>query len=108
MKKNIYLVLAIFGVILPYTQFVPWSMQNGSDIKLMISEMFANQIASGIAIDALLTGVVIVLFMFFDRKKVVVKWIWIPIVGVFLSGISFALPMYLYLRERALETKSTK
>ncbi len=90
MKKNLYLALAILGVVVPYTQFVPWSMQNGFNLKLMVSQMFANQIASGIAFDALLTGVAIVLFMVFDRKKVAVKYVWIPIVGIFLSGISFA------------------
>jgi hypothetical protein len=103
MKKNIYLVLAILGVILPMSQFAQWSMVNGFDLKLMGQAMFANQIAGGIAIDALLTAVAIVVFMVFDQKQVKVKYLWLPIAGIFFSGISFALPMYLYLRERAMK-----
>lgn len=103
MKKNIYLALALAGIILPYTQFVPWSNANGFNLRLMIGEMFVNQIASGIAIDALLTALVILVFIAFDRKSVRVSYLWLPIAGMFLSGISFALPMYLYLRERALK-----
>ncbi len=104
MKKNIYLILSILGIILPYTQFVPWTNANGLNLKLLLSEMFANQIATGIAIDALFTGLVIIIFILFDRKIAKVKFFWIPIVGIFLSGIAFALPFYLYLRE----TNNTK
>lgn len=89
---------------MPYTQFVPWTNANGLNLKLLLSEMFANQIATGIAIDALFTGLVIIIFILFDRKIAKVKFFWIPIVGIFLSGIAFALPFYLYLRE----TNNTK
>lgn len=96
-------MLAILGVILPYTQFVPWSNANGFNLSLMISQMFVNQIASGIAIDALLAALVIVVFILFDTKQIKVKYWWLSIIGIFVSGISFALPFYLYLRERSLE-----
>lgn len=102
MRKKVYLILTILGVILPMSQFAQWSMVNGFDLKLMGAAMFANQIASGIALDALITAVVIVVFIIFDRKDVKVQHLWLPIVGIFFSGISFALPMYLYLRESAL------
>lgn len=108
MKKNFYLVLAILGVILPYTQFVTWTNTYGFNISLMLSEMFANQIATGIAIDALLAGLVIVAFIIFERSEIKVKHLWLPVVGIFLSGISFAFPMYLYLRERAREENVQK
>ncbi len=106
MKKNIYLVLMILGIILPYTQFVPWSNVHGFNLSLMINQMFANQIAAGIAIDALLAAVVIVFLILFENDRVKVKHLWLPILGIFISGISLALPLYLYMRERALEIKS--
>jgi hypothetical protein len=101
MKKNVYLAISILGVILPLTQFVPWTNAHGFDLGLMISEMFANHIASGIAIDALLAALAIVLFIIFDMKQSRVKLWWIPVIGIFVSGISFALPFYLFLRERS-------
>lgn len=105
MKKYIYLLIAILGVILPYTQFVPWSNENGFDLGLMVSLMFANQIASGIALDALVAGLAILLFIIFDKKETRVKYWWVSVVGIFLSGIAFALPFYLFLREISLEKK---
>lgn len=108
MKKNLYLVLAILGIILPYTQFVPWSNANGFNIALIGSLMFANQIAAGVAIDALIAALAIVLFIVFDKKETKVKYWWAPIVGIFLAGISFALPFYLFLREKALKKLNTK
>lgn len=108
MKKNVYLILAVFGVLLPYTQFVPWTNTHGFNISLMLAEMFANQIATGIAIDALLTAVGIIVFILFERREIRVKHLWLPIVGIFLSGISFAFPIYLYLRERTREENLQK
>ena len=105
MQKKVYLFLAMLGVVLPYTQFVPWSNANGFDLRLMGKLMFANQIAAGIAIDALLAAVAIIIFMVFDNRKTKVKYLWIPVIGIFLSGIAFAFPMYLYLRECALENR---
>lgn len=103
MKKNIYLILAILGLILPYTQFVPWANTNGFDLLTMIKQMFANQIASGIAIDALLAAVVIIFFIVFENRLIKVKHIWLPVTCIFISGISLALPLYLYMRECTLE-----
>lgn len=105
MKKNIYLALAILGFILPYTQFVPWTNQYGFDFGFMVEQMFANQIASGIALDALVIAVVIVIFILFEQRQDKVKFFWVPIVTIFLSGIALALPLYLYLRELTREKK---
>ncbi len=105
MKKYAYLLIAILGIVLPYTQFVSWSNENGFDLDSMVSLMFANQIASGIALDALVAGLAILLFILIDRKESKVKYWWVSILGIFLSGIAFALPFYLYLRELSLEKR---
>lgn len=101
MYKNIYLALALLGIIIPYSQFVPWTMANGLNFGLMFEEMFVNQISRGITFDALLVAVVIIAFVFIENKKRSVKNLWLPIIGIFLFGVSFALPMYLYLREKS-------
>ncbi len=100
MKKNIYLILALMGIVIPYSQYVPWSITNGFDFSLMMQQMFVNQIAKGIAFDALLVSLVIIIFIIFDNKRREVKNVWIPVVGIFIFGVAFALPMYLYLKEK--------
>ncbi len=104
--KKIYLTLSILGIVLPYTQFVQWTNMYGFNISGMVRDMFANGIASGIALDALMTAVVILVFVLHEQKRLAVSYVWVPLVGLFLSGIAFALPCYLYLRESALEKKS--
>lgn len=89
----------IIGIILPYTQFVPWSMANGMDLAKMGAEMFANQIAAGIAIDALTAAVILFIFIWLDQKRKPVKYFYLPILGTFVFGLAFALPFYLFLRE---------
>lgn len=100
MNKKIYLLLAIIGIILPYTQFVPWTMENGFDLAMMMDLMFVNKIAAGIAIDALTAAFVLLVFMALESKRKPVKYWYIPVVGVFVFGLAFAMPAYLYLREK--------
>lgn len=99
MNKKIYLVLMIIGVILPYTQFVPWTMANGMDLPLMFKLMFANQIAAGIALDALTAAAILLIFMALEARRKPVRYWYVPVVGIFAFGLAFALPCYLYLRE---------
>lgn len=105
--KKIYLILSVIGLILPLTQFAPWSMVHGFDLNLLISEMFANQIASGIAIDALLAAASLICFILIEHKKRPVKFFWLPIVSVFLVGLAFAFPLFLYLKEISNNDLST-
>lgn len=104
MKKNLFLVLSIIGVIVPYSQFVPYTNEYGWNGSQMLSAIFANQMSTGIALDALLAAVVVIIWILFEQKRNPIKYIWVPIVGMFAVGLSFALPFYLYLRERAINS----
>jgi hypothetical protein len=99
MIKKLYLILSIIGIILPYSQFAAFTNKYGWDLKFMFSNIFANQMSSGIALDAMWAAVVLIIFILIDRKKIKVKYFWLPIVGIFVIGIAFAFPFYLYLRE---------
>ena len=103
--KYLYLFLALLGIILPYSQFVPWTMVNGMDLVKMGQAMFVNQIAAGIALDALLAAVVLIIYILVQQKKNPFKYFWVPIIGSFVFGLAFAFPFYLYLRESLLEKK---
>ena len=102
--KYFYWTMMAIGIILPYTQFVPWSLSGGA-VGDIPSQAFVNQIAAGITLDALTAGLFLIGFMILDRKEVRVKNIWLPIVGIFIFGIAFAFPCYFYLRSIALTKK---
>lgn len=99
MKKYFYFLFMTVGIILPYSQFVPWSMTGGrvQDIPQLAA---VNPIAAGITLDALVAALFLIIFILVDRFQIKVKHAWLPILGIFIFGIAFAYPCYFYLRER--------
>ncbi len=49
--KTIYLVLCVFGVALPYSQFIPWVLKNGLNMPLFFQQLFANHISAFFGMD---------------------------------------------------------
>ncbi len=102
-RKNIYLLLCILGIALPYSQFVPWVMENGLHLGLLFRQLFANRIGGFFGMDVLVSAVVVIFFVRREGKRLCVPHLWLPIAGTLTVGVSLGLPLFLYLRERALE-----
>jgi hypothetical protein len=102
-QKNVYLFLAVLGTALPYSQFVPWVMENGLQLGLLVRQLFANRIGGFFGLDVLVSAVVLVRFVRIEGKRLRMRHLWLPIVGLCTIGVSFALPIFLFLREDALE-----
>jgi hypothetical protein len=106
-RKNIYLLLCVLGVILPYSQFVPWVMENGLHVGLLFRQLFASRAGGFFGMDVLVSSAVLVVFMRMERKRLAIRFSWLPIVGLCAVGVSLGLPLFLYLRETALEIAGT-
>ena len=102
-RKNIYLFLCFLGAAIPYSQFIPWVMENGLRVGLLVRELFANRISAFFGLDVLVSSLVLLIFMRMEGKMLRMRLRWVPIVGLCAVGVSLALPLFLYLRERALE-----
>ena len=102
-RKNAYLFLCILGTVLPYSQFVPWLVENGLNAQFFVRQLFANRIGAFFGWDVLISGVVLVGFVRSEGKRLGMSLLWLPILGLCAVGVSFGLPLFLYLRERALE-----
>ena len=98
-KQNIYLILAILGILLPYGLFLPWLLEHGFNVQLFFSEMFANDIAGTTALDFLVVTIVVNVFIVFESKKIGMKNIYISVLAS-LFAIGFGLALFLWLRER--------
>ena len=101
----IYLFLAILGFILPYSQFIPFLLNNGLDSSLFWSQLFANQISSAFALDLFASSVVFWIFIFKEGKRIDLKFLWVYVVLNLTIGLSFALPLFLWVRSRHLQTE---
>jgi hypothetical protein len=102
-RKNIYLFFCVLGVVLPYSQFIPWVMENGLHVGLLFRQLFASRAGGFFGMDVLVSSAVLVVFMRMERRRLAIRFPWLPIVGLCAVGVSLGLPLFLYFRERALE-----
>lgn len=102
--KAVYLVLSVVGALVPYWPFVPWVVaHHGIDLGLFTRELFVNRISAFFGLDVFMSAVALVVFMRVERSRVPIRHSWLPLLGLVTVGVSLALPLYLYLRELALE-----
>jgi len=107
-RKTVYLVFCVLGIALPYWQFVPWVVtQHGIPLGLFVRELLANRVGGFFGMDVLVSAVVLIFFIRREGKRLAVPYLWLPIVGICAVGVSLGLPLFLYLRESALEAKQT-
>ena len=106
MKKYIYLVLAVAGIILPMSQFIPASLAGEFTVSDMFAQMTATRTITGVTLDFMVAVVTGLYFGITESVQKRVRLWWIALGGTFLIGFSFGLPFFLFLRERALEREA--
>jgi hypothetical protein len=102
-SKTIYLLLCVVGTILPYSQFVPWLLEHGLNLRLFVDQLLVNRISTFFALDVIVSAVVLIGFMRVENSRNKVRRRWLPILAVLTVGVSLAFPLFLYLRELELE-----
>lgn len=101
--KQLYIILAVLGTILPYLFFVPFLLTNGLNLALLIEQLFANQISSFFATDFFISCIVFWVYLYQETTHYRIKWWWVCILANLLVGLSLALPLFLYMRTLAME-----
>ena len=100
--KTIYFVLCVLGGALPYWQFVPLLLEHGLNLTLFVRELFANRISAFFGIDVIVSAIAVLVFMRIESARLGIRSRWVPVVGTLAVGVSFGLPMFLYMREKKL------
>ena len=101
--RYVYLTLCVVGVVLPYWQFVPWFLQHGFDLPLLLHELFANRIGSFFGLDVIVASFVLWVFIFAEGGRLNMRHLWLPVVASLLVGVSLGLPLFLYMRQLRLD-----
>lgn|SRR3989442_15445659 len=101
--KTIYLVLCVFGVVVPYWQLGPWLAANGLNMPLFFQLLFANHIGAFFGMDVVVSAVALLVFVRTESRRLDVPGWWLPLIAVLTVGVSLGLPLFLYLRERKFE-----
>jgi hypothetical protein len=108
MKKNVYLILAIVGLVVPYYYFVSFLAVNGLHFGVFFEELFATKISTFFATDLLISCVVFVCYLRREATRCNIGNWWLYLVALLLVGLSFALPLFLYARESSIERGEQK
>ncbi|ARV61089.1 hypothetical protein BZZ01_22910 [Nostocales cyanobacterium HT-58-2] len=103
MLKTIYFILCILGTVLPYSQFVPFLLDNGLDVNLFLKELYANRISAFFGMDVIVSSLVLWTFVFWEGSRQGMKNLWIYIASNLLVGVSLGLPLFLLMRQHKLE-----
>lgn len=98
--RTFYFVMAVIGTVVPWLFFGSFFMRQGPDIPLFLQSLFANGAAGGFSADVLISIVVLWVWAWRDAAKNNVAHWWLIFPASFFVGLSLALPLYFYLRER--------
>lgn len=85
-RKSVYLLFCVLGIVLPYSQFVPWVMEHGLNLKLFVQQLFANRIGGFFGMDVLVSAVVLIFFMRREGQRLGVRQVWLPDCGRLRGG----------------------
>jgi hypothetical protein len=97
--KNIYLLTAIVGAVIPYGFFVQHFSSVGLGLPDFVAALFANPAAAGFTTDLLITSGVFWVYML-QKKNHSRGPSPLPFIAINLAiGLSCALPAYLYVME---------
>ncbi len=99
LMKTFYLVAAIIGAIVPYATYFGYLVQvPGSSSALSLA--WGNPIAAATLADFSISCLVFWPFVFIESRRLAIRYWWFFVAANIVIGLSFALPAFLYMRER--------
>jgi hypothetical protein len=100
---HLYWLLVVVGAAVPLAAFVPWVAAHGLDVPRFLTDLFANRVSAFFGLDVIVSAIVLVLFVLTEGRRIGAKALALPILATFLVGVSCGLPLFLALREQAID-----
>jgi hypothetical protein len=100
--QRFYLIAAIIGAIAPYATYFGFiAYVPGSSGALSLA--WGSPIAAATLVDFTVSCLVFWPFIFHEGKRLGMNHLWLYIPANCIIGLSFALPMFLYMRQRKID-----
>lgn len=96
----LFLVVATLGAVLPLRYFVRFLFSEGLNASLFFHQLFQTDVSTIFAMDVIVSAIALWLFVFVEGRRRRMKALWVYVVCTLLVGVSFALPLFLFFRER--------
>jgi hypothetical protein len=103
-REKSLLLLAVVGFIVPNVMIAVFIAEHGVDLSLYFDGWFRTLPSSQLVVDLVIAFFALVVWAAWDGPRTGVDNWWVVIPASLLVGVCFALPLYLYMRERALES----
>ena len=99
-RSIVYLLLSIVGLIGTW-YFNLLAIKKGRDF---FADWSSTPAVSSATTDLLIAASAASIFMFYEGRRLKMKYVWLFILGSFVTAIAFTFPLFLTLRERKLTT----
>lgn len=76
------------------------------NMAMFMRDLFANRIAAFFALDVIVSAIVLLSFIQSEGRRLRMRFLWLPMLGTVLVGVSLGLPLFLYLRQLELDRKA--
>ncbi len=93
-----YLVLAIIGAAWPIRYYAAWGYEYGASLSALISAWRANDATTALALDMLIASIALTIWIIAETRARKNWRALLAIPATFIVGLSFGLPLYLFLR----------
>jgi hypothetical protein len=101
-REKSLLILAVAGFIVPNVMVGIFIAEHGLDLGLYLDNWFDTLPAAQLVVDLTIAFLALVVWTSLDGPRHGIDRWWVVIPASLLVGVCFALPLYLYMRERAV------
>lgn len=98
--RMIYLALAVLGAAIPMSYFWPFLQENGFDLGSLIAAWKVNAATTGLYYDLLISALALNIWIIAETYVRRDYWVLLCLPATYLIGVSFGLPLFLFLRSR--------
>jgi hypothetical protein len=102
-RTRLLLFLTVLGFAAPNAMLVIFFAEHGVDLGRYFGNWFGTLPTAQLLVDLVICGVAFIGWSALDGPRAGVRRWWVTIPATLLVGLCFAVPLYLLLRERALD-----
>jgi len=101
-RERTLLALAVVGFLVPNTMIAIFMIEHGVDVSAYFGDWVQSLPAAQLAADLGIAFIAFSLWAAWDGRRLGMRSWWVPIPASLLVGVCFAVPLFLFLRERAV------
>ncbi|MBA2763402.1 MAG: DUF2834 domain-containing protein [Thermoleophilaceae bacterium] len=103
-RAGVYGVLALIGLVAPVVGFVAFVKAFGLDLDLLAAEATGSITACVLLADLMIASITFWVWISGEGPRLGLRW-WPYVILNLIVGLCFALPLFMFKRERALQAR---